>query len=115
MGTIDDATFAADAPPAASADDALRRSLRCECRSDRCRSVSTIAMREVVFGNRQPGRLVFGLLRIAATDTSNPNQKLHTRQHQLPILHKATAFDCGWIPTPPVRTEGTQLRATLVG
>ena len=24
------------------------------------------------------------------------------------------AFDCGWIPTAPVRTEGTQLHATLV-
>jgi hypothetical protein len=24
------------------------------------------------------------------------------------------AFDCGWIPTPRVRTEGTELRATLV-
>ena len=38
--------------------------------------------------DRQPGRLVFGLRRIAATDTSNPNQKLHTRQHQMHILHK---------------------------
>ena len=61
----------------------------------------------------QPGRLVFGLRRIAAIDTSNPNHELHTRQHQMPILHKPSV-DCGWIPTPPVRTEGTQLRATLV-
>ena len=37
--------------------------------------------------DRQPGRLVFGLRRIAAIDTSNPNQKLHTRQHQMHILH----------------------------
>jgi hypothetical protein len=42
----------------------------------------------LVFGNRQPGRLVFGLPRIGATDTSNPNQQVHTRQHQMHILHK---------------------------
>jgi hypothetical protein len=81
LGTIDDATFAADAPPAASADDALRRSLRCECRSD-------LVSQRSDHRDRQPGRLVFGLRRIAATDTSNPNQKLHTRQHQMHILHK---------------------------
>jgi hypothetical protein len=80
LGTIDDATFAADAAPAASADDALRRSLRCECRSD-------LVSQRFDHRDRRPGRLVFGLRRIAATDTSNPNQKLHTRQHQLQILH----------------------------
>jgi hypothetical protein len=74
LGTIDDATFAADAPPAASADDALRRSLRCECRSD-------LVSQRSDHRDRQPGRLVFGLRRIAATDTSNPNQKLHTERH----------------------------------
>jgi hypothetical protein len=80
LGTIDDATFAADAAPAASADDALRRSLRCECRPTPSQRFD--------HRDRRPGRLVFGLRRIAATDTSNPNQKLHTRQHQLQILHK---------------------------
>jgi hypothetical protein len=66
LGTIDDATFAADAPPAASADLVSQR-----------------------FDHRdgQPGRLVFGRRRIAATDTSNPNHEPHTRQHQLHILH----------------------------
>jgi hypothetical protein len=67
-----------------------------------------------VFGNRQPGRLVSGQLRIAATDTSNPNQELHTRQHQMHTLHKP-AFDCGWIPTPPVRTEGTGVACDVGG
>jgi hypothetical protein len=56
LGTIDDATFAADAPPAASADLVSQR-----------------------FDHRdgQPGRLVFGRQRIAATDTSNPNHEPH--------------------------------------
>jgi hypothetical protein len=72
------APFVADAPPAASADDAVRRSLRCECRSD-------LVSQRFDQRDRQPGRLVFGLRPIAATDTSNPNHKLHTRQHQLPI------------------------------
>jgi hypothetical protein len=53
LGTIDDATFAADAAPAASADDALRRSLRCECRSD-------LVSQRFDHRDRQPGRLVSG-------------------------------------------------------
>jgi hypothetical protein len=32
-------------------------------------------------------------LRIAATDTSNPNQELHTRQHQMHLLHKMYALE----------------------
>ena len=73
-------TFAADPPPA-SADDAMRGSLRCEYRSD------PVSQR---FDprDRQPGRLVFGLRRIAAIDTSNPNHELQTRQHRMQILHK---------------------------
>ena len=90
MGTIDDATFAADAPPAAPADVALRRSLRCECRFD-------LVSQRFDHRDRQPGRLVFGLRRIAATDTSNPNHERHTRQHQLQILHNPSVglwMDC---------------------
>jgi hypothetical protein len=76
--------------PAVSADDALRRSLRCECRSD-------LVSQRFDHRDRQPGRLVFGLRRIAATDTSNPNHKLPTRQHQLQILHNPSVrlwMDC---------------------
>jgi hypothetical protein len=80
LGTLDDATFAADAAPAASADDVVRRSLACECRFD-------LVSQRFDPRDRQPGRLVFGPRRIAATDTSNPNHELHSRQHHLPILH----------------------------
>jgi len=66
--------------PAASADDALRRSLCCECRCD-------LVSQRSALRDGQPGRLVFGRRRIAATDTSNPNHEPHTRQHQLHILH----------------------------
>ena len=99
-------TFAADAPPAASADDALRRSLRCECRSD-------LVSQRSDHRDRQPGRLVFGLRRIAATDTSNPNQS-YTPGSTNCTFSTSPALDCGWIPTAPVRTDGTQLHATLV-
>jgi len=44
LGTLDDATFAADAAPAASADDVVRRSLACEAVPTWCRSVSTLAI-----------------------------------------------------------------------
>jgi hypothetical protein len=40
LGAIDDVTFAADVPPAASTEDALRRSLRCEWRPTRVTRLS---------------------------------------------------------------------------
>jgi hypothetical protein len=61
-------------------DDALRRSLRCECRCD-------LVSQRSDHRDGQPARLVFGRRRIAATDTSNPNHEPHTRQHQLHLLH----------------------------
>ena len=71
-----------------------------------CRSVSTIAIASPEgwyshYGGSPP-----------------PTHRTRTKSYTLGSTNctfsTSPALDCGWIPTPPVRTEGTQLHATLV-
>ena len=71
-----------------------------------CRSVSTIAIASPEgwysdYGGSPP-------------PTHRTRTKSYTPGSTKCRFSTTPAFDCGWIPTPPVRTEGTQLHATLV-
>ena len=71
-----------------------------------CRSVSTIAIASPEgwysdYGGSPP-------------PTHRTRTKSYTPGSTNCRFSTTPALDCGWIPTPPVRTEGTQLHATLV-
>ena len=81
-GHLDDVTFAADPPPAASADDALRRSL------SRDAVPTLVSQRLPTIAIASPEGWYSDYGGSPPPTTSNPNQELHTRQHQMHILHK---------------------------
>jgi len=96
LGTLDDATFAADAAPAASADDVVRRSLACEAVPTWCRSVSTLAIASPEGWYSDHGGSPPPTRRTRTTSSTAGSTTCR--------FSTTPACDCGWIPTPPART-----------
>ena len=71
-----------------------------------CRSVPPLAMASPEGWYSDYGR--------SPPPTHRTRTKSYTPGSTKCTFSTTPAFGCGWIPTPPVRTEGTQLRATLV-